>query len=116
MAFFTWNTAENLQKTVNVRAKAAGWYTTVDVLDKNFFAEAYYHHAIVAEFDKMLAAVQSLLKRHYTAIRMQNAEFQGSNDPRVNAENSAKKLSFTTCRKSLTCAEFRYNIGSVIRA
>ena len=79
-------------KQINARAKAAGGYTTVDVPGKNFFAEAYYHHAIVAEFDKMLAAVQSLLKRHYTAIRMQNAAFQGSNDPRVNAEKMMRYI------------------------
>ena len=73
-------------KQINARAKAAGGYITVPVAGKNFFAEAYYHHAIVAEFNKMLAAVRNLLKKHYTAIRMQNAPFQASSDPRVNAE------------------------------
>lgn len=73
-------------KQINARAKAAGGYATVQLAGKNYFAEAYYHHAIVAEFDKMLAAVQRLLKKHYTAIHMQNAAYSASNDPRVNAE------------------------------
>ena len=73
-------------KQINARAKAAGGYVTVPVAGKNYFAEAYYHHAIVAEFNKMLAAVRGLLKKHYTTIRMQNAPFQPSADPRVNAE------------------------------
>lgn len=79
-------------KQINARAKAAGGYVTVPVAGKNFVAEAFYHHAMVAEFDRMLAAVQRLLKKHYTTIRMQNAPFQASSDPRVNAERMMRYI------------------------
>lgn len=79
-------------KQINARAKAAGGYVTVPVAGKNYFAEAYYHHAIVAEFNKMLASVQRLIKKHYTTIHMQNAPFVPSANPRVNAEKMMRYI------------------------